>query len=358
MRTGTSLIYRIFTFTLFIILLAFIAGSLNLTAKRDYNTFKPYKSDLLPPSPHPSPMEASASDLPNGGIVMPEPDETTQPVETEEPDQNAQPDGTEEPDKNAQPDGTEEPDKNAQPDGTEEPDKNAQPDGTEEPDKNAEPDDDTWSYTFASQLPQSPAVDKSYFKNALFIGDSRTVGFCNFTGISKYCYARVSLNIKSVLTTEFIEDTSGDTPVVRTVLGTVKEYPRAFGKIYISFGVNEYSWSGTTFIACYEYFINALRDILPEDVPIYVQSVLPVEERAAVENGYRLKNDQLHAFNILLSDMAQRLDVYFVNTAQAITAADSFSLPVGQSGDGVHLNKAACDTIMDYLFTHTAEAGR
>lgn len=324
MRTGTSLVNRIFTFTVFIAILAFIAGSLNLSAKRDYNrSIPPYTAVVMPPSPRPSPSEASSSDAPNVKVGIPY-SPGTEPVVTQPPTPaETEPDGTQPP----------------------------LPAETEPVETvGSEP----FTYKFAAQLPEREAVDESYFQNALFIGDSRTVGFCNFTGITKYCYARVALNIKSVLTIAFIEDSSGGTTVTRTILDTVKAYPKSFGKIYISFGINEYSMSGTTFIACYEYFINALRDVLPEGVPIYVQSVLPVNEKAEGPKGYQVKNSQLDAFNKLLADMSQRLGIYFINTAEAVTAKDSFTLPSGIANDGVHLNKSTCDIVHDYLFTHTA----
>ncbi|MHB1150884.1 MAG: GDSL-type esterase/lipase family protein [Eubacteriales bacterium] len=349
MQTGTSLIYRIFTFTIFIIILIFIAGSLNLSAKLDYNTFKPYKPNAMLPSQRPSPSEASSSDMPDSPETkVPE----TEPAETEPPETEpaeTDPPAETEPAETDPPAETE-PAETRPPAETEPAE--TRPPAETEPVVN--PDSEIWKYAFAGQLPVSSKVDDTYFKNALFIGDSRTVGFCNFTAIAKYCYARVSLNIKSVLTTEFIEDSSSGTTITRTVLETVKAYPKSFGKIYISFGVNEYSWAGTTFIACYEYFINSLRDVLPEGVPIYVQSVLPVDENVSVKNGYHVNNNQLDDFNGLLADMAERLDVYFVNTAEAVTAEDSFSLPSGYASDGVHLNKSTCLKIQDYLLTHTA----
>jgi lysophospholipase L1-like esterase len=82
--------------------------------------------------------------------------------------------------------------------------------------------------------------------------------------------------------------------------------------------------------------------------------VLPVNEKAEEQKGYHVKNSQHDAFNTLLADMSQRLGIYFVNTAEAVTAKDSFTLPSGIANDGVHLNKSACDKVYDYLFTHTA----
>jgi lysophospholipase L1-like esterase len=324
MQAGTSLVYRIFTFTVFIAILAFIAGSLNLSAKRDYYRSAPYTAGTMPPSERPSPSEKSPTGSPDVNAEMPFPVETeipvTEPAETEFP--VAEPAETEFP--------------------------VTEPAETELPVTEPKP------YTFAVQLPENGRVDKSYFTNSLFIGDSRTVGFCNFTGITRYCYARVALNIKSILTTAFIEDNSSGETVTRTVLDTIRKYPKSFDKVYISFGVNEYSWAGTTFIACYEYFINELLDILPEGTPIYVLSILPVNEKEAQKNGYRVKNSQLDAHNSLLADMAERLNVYFVNTAEAVTADDSFSLPDGKASDGVHINKSVCDIVYDYLLTHTA----
>lgn len=211
-------------------------------------------------------------------------------------------------------------------------------------------------HSYAGQLPERETVTDDYFANAVFIGDSRTVGFCNFTGISPYCYARVSLNIKSVLTSRFIEDSSVNPPAVRTVLETVGEYPNSFGKIYISFGVNEYSMPGNLFITCYEHFIGELIALLPEGTPIYVQSVLPINEKQAIANGYNVKNSQLIGFNDLLVEMCGNYDgVYFVNTAEAVIENDLFVLPDRVSNDGIHMNKSTCDKVKDYLYTHTAD---
>ncbi len=216
-------------------------------------------------------------------------------------------------------------------------------------------DESGFTLTYPTQLPASDSVSSDYFGDALFIGDSRTVGFCNYTGISKYSYAMVSLNIKSVLTNAFIEDRDWETgePVMRTVLDTLRIYPKAFGKVYISFGVNEYSWQGSLFIACYEYFLDKIIEILPEDTVIYIQSILPVNEKQAAEHGYRVKNYQLAEFNKLLADMADRYGINFVNTAEAVYYNERFAIERGVAGDGIHFNKSACLKIKDYLFTHT-----
>ena len=214
---------------------------------------------------------------------------------------------------------------------------------------------DPLSLVYPNQIPQSDAVGADYFSRALFIGDSRTVGFCNYTNISKYSYAMVSLNIKSVLTASFIEDRDKTTgaAVTRTVLDTLKLYPNSFDKVYISFGVNEYSWQGNLFITCYEYFLDRLEEILPEGTLIYVQSVLPVNEKQSFAAGYSVRNSQLQNFNVLLAEMAARRGVNFVNTAEAVYENGAFALASGAAGDGIHLNKSACLTVRDYLFTHT-----
>jgi len=212
-------------------------------------------------------------------------------------------------------------------------------------------------YIYNSQLGESAEVDDSYFSKALFIGDSRTIGFCNFTNISPHCYARVSLNVKSVLTTAFVEDFSTEPATVRTVADAIRAYPDSFDKVYIGFGINEYGMASNVFISCYKNFIGELIDILPEGTPIYIQSILPINETKAKLNGYRVKNYQLSEFNDLLAEMCTQYEnVHFVNIAEAVITEDSFTLPADASNDGIHMNKSTCEKIKYYLYTHTAEA--
>ena len=93
-------------------------------------------------------------------------------------------------------------------------------------------------------------VDDDYFTDAVFIGDSRTVG------LSEYCepldsratfYARTSLTIYDVFKKEYIKTDTGK-------IGLEEALSRnQFGKVYIMLGLNEIGTGDT------EYFINAFR---------------------------------------------------------------------------------------------------
>ena len=209
---------------------------------------------------------------------------------------------------------------------------------------------------FDNQLPESAAVDDDFFSKAVFIGDSRMVGFCNSAGLSKYCYAAVSLNIKTVLTQSIITDTSGGTTVTRTVLEMLNAHPDWYDKVYIGFGINEYSMLGTSFVKCYEYFIGQIRAALGDDIPIYVEAVFPVNEEKALAKGYKVTNEAVRDKNLLLADLTKRLDVYFVNIAEAVCKEDCFELIDNASNDGVHVGYAANLQIASYLKTHTKAA--
>ena len=80
-------------------------------------------------------------------------------------------------------------------------------------------------------------VDESYFDDALFIGDSRTVGLRDYTDLSEHAdfFCETSLTIYKVLEEDFKN------------MGTVKEAleNKDYGKIYIMVGINELG-RGTT----------------------------------------------------------------------------------------------------------------
>lgn len=77
-------------------------------------------------------------------------------------------------------------------------------------------------------------VDNSYFSDAVFIGDSRTVGLHDYGGLDDSTfYATVGMNIYDLWTEKFCE-VDGQKETLEDALRA-----RTYGKIYFQIGINE-----------------------------------------------------------------------------------------------------------------------
>lgn len=224
---------------------------------------------------------------------------------------------------------------------------------TDEPFIEPEPIEE-YMYIYSNQVQKSERVEDGFFSDALFVGDSRTVGFCNYTAITNYCCAKVSLNVRSALTNEYIEDKLDDGSVVNcTLVEYLSRHANEFSRVYICFGTNETVWNDASFIVCYETLVENMRKYLPNDTPIYIQSILPVNERIASNYKYAVSNEIAVRKNMLLAEMCSRIGVNYINPAEAFVKDGIFSLDEEYATDGLHLTYQANQIVKEYYYTHT-----
>lgn len=197
---------------------------------------------------------------------------------------------------------------------------------------------------------QGAAVDASYFDDAVFIGNSQMVGFANSTDLPGTYYCAVGLNASSFFTSPVVKTSAGKVTIPQALRG------QSFSKVYVLFGVNEFGWSSAdAFVAKYEQVIATLRQNNPNMI-IYVESVLPVNEFLAQSNGYgtNVNNGNVAKFNEALYAMCERLGVCYLDIHSLFVGEDG-KMPVANSSDGLHVNRACVAMWSDYLKTHTAQ---
>ena len=211
--------------------------------------------------------------------------------------------------------------------------------------------DDPDGNEFNCEIPESDPVDDSYFEDAVFIGDSRTVGMGMYGKIKSNYYAKVSLRIDTVFNSAFVTTENSDEPL--TVIDAIAENP-TFKKVYISFGVNELGYNRNVFINAYKLFVNQVREQLPEAV-IYVQSVFPVSESVSEKNRFGVNNEAVVKANEAIKEMANELHLYYIDT-YTLLADENGALPASVSSDGIHLGPGKYSVLVsDYLRTHTVQ---
>lgn len=207
------------------------------------------------------------------------------------------------------------------------------------------------SYDFSQPVPEREAVDKSYFADAAFIGDSRTDGFMLFSGIG--CGENLTSNGLSIfrLAEKKALKIDGESYTLLEAL-ELKEY----GKVYLSLGVNELGvYNDKGFYRAYCDAIDAIRAAQPNAV-IYIQGLIPLNEEVIAKTGgfSYLTNEHLLIYNDLMKQAAEEKQVAFLDL-NPYFADEAGSLPADDSSDGVHLKTGPCKKWLEYLQTHTVD---
>ncbi len=196
-------------------------------------------------------------------------------------------------------------------------------------------------------VPESEAVDNSYFADAVFVGDSRTEGLKMYSGLdSSQFFSSVGMDVDKVFTDQVVS-LNGQLLTVAQALEQA-----SYSKVYIMLGMNELGWVyESVFADNYARIIDTIRESHP-DATIYVQSILPVSQWKDGSNDIYTNANVVRLQKALVA-MCEEKGVNYVNVAEGIQDEQGY-LPSEATQDGVHLTPEYCQRWMDYLKTHTA----
>lgn len=198
-------------------------------------------------------------------------------------------------------------------------------------------------------LPETEAVEDTYFDNAVFLGDSRTEGLSLYSGLKTgHFYTAVGATVESVFSKKNFETESGEkVPLLDAAAG------QDCDKIYIMLGINELGWSKTkTFHDQYAKLIDRVREDHPE-AKIVLQSIPPVSAKQEAKKTY-VNNARIADYNEIIKTLAEEKQCYFLDVAACLTGEDGL-LPKDLNFDGIHLNPAGCKIWLNCLRTHSLE---
>ncbi len=190
-------------------------------------------------------------------------------------------------------------------------------------------------------------VDEDYFTDALFIGDSRTVG------LSEYCepldtratfYAQVSLTIYKVMDKPIVK--SGNDKISLEQALTENH----FNKIYIMLGLNEIG-TGTaeSFAEEYANVVNRIRELQPDAI-IFIQGIMHVTEHKSSNDKY-FTNDNINRRNEELAKLADNKTVFYMDMNEAVDDENG-NLIKELSFDDVHLKASSYERWYQFLLGH------
>ncbi len=190
-------------------------------------------------------------------------------------------------------------------------------------------------------------VQEDWFDDAVFIGDSRTVGLSEYAELSNTTfYASTGLNIYKLFDAKII-------PIEGSrEKGTIEEalLTNQFAKIYLMIGINEMG-TGTvdTFMVKYKEAVAHLQELQPNAI-IYLQAIMRVSTERSEQGDY-INNQGIDARNAEIAKLADNNKIFYLDVNPFI-CDESNGLTKDYTFDGVHLKAKYISIWKQFLMEH------
>lgn len=196
-------------------------------------------------------------------------------------------------------------------------------------------------------------VGDDYFSDAVFIGDSRTVGLYEYGGLEEIStfYASKGLTVYKMLESPVVE-----VPYQRKKLTIEEALQRnSFQKIYLMVGINEMG-TGTveTFVERYEEVADHLLELQPDAI-LYIQGIMKVTAERSGQGDY-ITNEGIEERNQALARLADNKRIFYLDVNPLI-CDETGGMDPDYTFDGVHLKAQYMDIWKDYLKEHAVDLG-
>jgi len=186
-------------------------------------------------------------------------------------------------------------------------------------------------------------VDHSYFSDALFIGDSRTVGIRLYGGLTEPVYfASTGMSVFSVT-----KDTVDVRGYGKLSLNQILK-KKTFGKIYIMLGINELSSEKDSILVKYQTVIDTVRAEQP-DAMLYLCANLHVTgKKSATDKVFN--NDRVNALNDGIAALAAENCAYYIDV-NSVYDDEGGNLAAEYASDFAHMYGKYYGMWVDWLCT-------
>lgn len=185
-------------------------------------------------------------------------------------------------------------------------------------------------------------VGMDYFSDALFIGDSRTVGLHDYGGIEGAdFFATVGMSVYDLWTDRFCEVDGEDVTLEEAL--SAKQYK----KIYFQLGINEMG-RGTIdeFMEQYAWSVEKIKQLQP-DAMIYVQGIMKVA-KAKSDSDAIFNNEGIQARNERIVNLADGDRVFYIDVNEVVCDEDG-ALKKELTFDNLHLYGSEYGIWVDFL---------
>ena len=189
-------------------------------------------------------------------------------------------------------------------------------------------------------------VDFDYFDDALFIGDSRTVGLGSYARLATESeadfFAKVGLTAGRVFNVTNNEMYESTTLLEKLKMGS-------YGKIYIMFGVNELPEDLEKNAAEFCTLLETVRKYQPDAI-VFIQANLHVGKYRS-ESWEFYSNERLELYNRMIALNADHKNVFYLDINEGYDDAEG-NLVDEYTSDDLHLDTHCYEPWEEYLKSH------
>ncbi len=196
-------------------------------------------------------------------------------------------------------------------------------------------------------LKENKKQDWDYFDDTVMVGDSITYGMALYGYLDfNHVFAKIGLHQSTALTSKCVYTSKTQGYSISEALKKAKP-----GKIIVTLGINAiYSYKTDSFYDNYRALLSKMKKASPDSI-IIIQSIFPVTQSWAVNNGKPNCNNYIAYANQRLSELANDEGFYFLYTYEALADEQGF-LKSQYSGDGIHLSRKGYEAVFDYILSH------
>ena len=191
-------------------------------------------------------------------------------------------------------------------------------------------------------------VEDDYFADAVFIGDSRTVGMFEYGGLEETAdfYASTGLTIYKLFESEIVS-VEGQKKKISVEQALSR---KSYTKIYLMIGINEMG-TGTveSFVEAYKEAVDHLLELQPDAI-LYIQGIIKVTTERSEQGDY-INNEGIEARNEALSQLADNERIFYLDVNPLI-CDETGGMEPSYTFDGVHLKAQYIDIWKTYLKEH------
>lgn len=193
-------------------------------------------------------------------------------------------------------------------------------------------------------------VDETYFQDAAFIGDSRTVGISDYAGLDEtdfYCESSMTI-FKVLEDTGVTYQKTGKKVDLKEILQT-----KQYGKIYLMLGINELGYGNTErYYEKYRETVEQIREWQPNAI-LYIMANLHIS-REKNNMDTEFNNVNINDKNAAIAGLADGEHSFYLDSNPIFTDEEGF-LKSELTFDGVHLYAQHYDIWKQFLMEHAVE---
>lgn len=184
--------------------------------------------------------------------------------------------------------------------------------------------------TIVAEAPKEfTTVDTTYWSDALFIGDSRTMGLSEYADLGDAdVLASSGMSVYKVFSEKFSLP-GREKQTLEEILSA-----RQYGKIYITLGINELGYNFDRSVELYKEMVEKIQALQPDAILFLGANLHVTEEKSNSDPLFN--NEAINRMNEAISALANQQNIFYVDV-NVLFDDENGNLNQEYTGDAAHI---------------------